>query len=795
MALSAPAFAEWGPTVDGFIKHSNRRTLGGVDALLPLRQDGNSLFFADIKGHLSSHDSNEVNLGLGYRQLTAEGKWALGAYAAWDNRRSELGNNYSQITLGAEARGERLDVRANVYTPITDKKLTGLGSTSHFAGFGVWRNGVYEEAMRGYDLEVGALLPISSTVETRLYLAGYSFKGEDVAPRASGYRARVEARVNQNMTFGVSTQHDDVFGTANFLEFRYTFGKEPKSSIRTVKERMAEPWTRDIDIVISKPTESTNPIFSQQTSDRAVHVNSAAAEGGDGSYEHPYNSVVNCESAKCGETTDGIGTYNMIRLWQGNSLSTAYTPATLQDGQTLWGQGIDIYTGRTQAGLYPVIDSSSGEGVRLASNTTLGNTVTGVKITGTGTGITGGNTWGTVRLSGNIIDVSGNGINLYNSISDGSTRSQSVSIANNTISAASAAYSNGIAIGNYAGYGSTITQATSISGNTIHSQNSSGIRLSNNAQYDSATITQTASISGNTISGSQGVNIDTYADDSGVIRQNIAISGNTINVDGEGIYIRSSGDEGAIRSQTVTISGNIITSANSNGIEILNQAGGYGAATTSSQTVTITDNTVSAEGSGIVLSNQAYHDGSVATQTATISNNTISAGNTGIYASNSANAYYSTNTATQNLTISGNTVTAPTGIALSNNASTYNYYYPGTASQTATISGNTLRSTEGNTGIAIWNGDNGNHDAIQDVTISGANTLSGFSSGVYAYRNTSHPSSAQTVNVSGVTLTGLPSPSNAIMECGYGTQNLTIGSGNTGNGTAITTATRCSAPD
>jgi len=701
LALSNAGYADWGPTVEGFVKPGNKRSLAGVEALLPIRQDGNGLLFADIKGHLESDDSNEFNLGLGHRQLTGDGKWALGLYGAWDHRRSDLGNRYNQLTVGAEARGEKYDLRLNYYHPITNKKLQGLGAPQ-FAGFGVFRNGIYEEAMHGFDVEAGMLLPVSERVETRLYLAGYSFKGADVAPEANGARLRVEARVNQNMAFGASTQHDKVFGTANYVEFRYTFGKTPKPSNRTVTERMAEPWTRDIDVVVSKPTESTNLGDAQQTPDSAVHVNSAAAAGGDGSFEHPYNSVAACEAAKCFENAAGVGSYNLIRLWQGSSLATPYTRFNgLKDGQTLWGQGIDIYSGRVQAGLYPVIDSSGGAGVTLYSGGTLGNSVKGVSISGSGNGIVGNNTWGTVNIQGNNINMAGVGIGLSNSISNATPRTQNVSIANNTITSVS-------------GEGAAISLINRVSG------------------ADTGLLTQTAMINDNTISSSAyggGIDLSNYA-----------------------------GYGGAI-TQTATISGNTITAA-------------YGGAI------------------GIALDNAAYYDDSVAIQTVTISGNTITAGGTGIRASNNAEAYYTTNTATQTLTISGNTINAGSdGIVLQNQASSYFKYEPATATQTATISGNTLSTTNGGMGMTFDNWDDGYHDAVQTVTVSGSNTVTGFAVGIYARNNTDVAASAQAVTVSGATITSTQVGAVGVGKCNVaGNQTVTLGSGITLNGATQTVA-------
>src|SRR6185295_988234 len=124
--------------------------------------------------------------------------------------------------------------------------------------FRVFRNGIYEEPMRGADVEVGALLPFTGKIETRVFLAGYTLKAEDLGTHADGARLRLEVRPRQDIILGASVQHDNLFKTAWFVEARYAFGKAPVQGVRKLTDRMTDPWTRGSDVVITPATESTN---------------------------------------------------------------------------------------------------------------------------------------------------------------------------------------------------------------------------------------------------------------------------------------------------------------------------------------------------------------------------------------------------------------------------------------------------------------------------------------------------------------------------------------------------------
>ena len=731
LAVSAPgALAQWTPNAEVYVKPGDDRSYTGIDGVLPLWQSGTALLFGDLKAKLGEHDTHEFNLGLAYRRLTTSQDWAWGGYLAYDQRRARSGHDFNQVTVGAEGRSVAWDFRVNYYHPTSDKHLLGTGATS-FQDFRVFRNGIYEEPMRGADVEVGALLPFTGKIETRVFLAGYTLKAEDLGTHADGARLRLEVRPRQDIILGASVQHDNLFKTAWFVEARYAFGKAPVQGVRKLTDRMTDPWTRDTDVVITPATESTNIALALQQPGRVVHIDSSKPAGGDGSFERPYSLVAACETDKCGPAG---GAYNLVRLWRGNSGATPYTPVTLQPGRTLWGEGLDIFTHVASPGLRPVI-SGAGDAITLAPGSNF--TVVGVDARSTGaSGLSGTNVFGAISVTDSAFSGAANGIAIANTAAASAT----IDITRNSITAGSAAAANGIALSGIAS-GVSATQTATISGNTISVTSSGagaagygvGIRLYN--QGDSAgTATQNVTISGNTIAaratgGGVAMGIRAFnrgnngaATAPGAATQNVTLTGNTITATESasaffGVGMRSSnygGGAGSNAMQAVTISGNNMQSSGSNAYGASFFAGSLASGGAVSQTATISGNTFSqtaAAGSArSLVFNPTNGNVTAFTQSATVSGNTIGAAGAGAGAPVDGVFVVNTNSAagalTQALTLTGNTINATNsaaggtarGVFLNVNQAA------GTARQTTVLTGNTVSanaSATGGTGTGV----------------------------------------------------------------------------------------------
>ncbi|MFA6021760.1 MAG: inverse autotransporter beta domain-containing protein, partial [Rhodospirillales bacterium] len=123
-------------------------------------QDDDTLLFASIRTRLDDEGGREGNFGLGLRHMLGDG-WNLGGYGYFDRRRSDQGNYFSQVTIGAELLGRDWDVRANAYIPvgITRREVDSL-NTAELSGTSVIFRGGEEHSLGGFDGEIGWRLPL-----------------------------------------------------------------------------------------------------------------------------------------------------------------------------------------------------------------------------------------------------------------------------------------------------------------------------------------------------------------------------------------------------------------------------------------------------------------------------------------------------------------------------------------------------------------------------------------------------------------------------------------------------------
>ena len=272
--LSTPALADtpkWGAHLDFEGRWSNARSLGDMGLFAPLWQSRDALLFTDIRGKFDSQEGREGNFGLGFRQMLHNG-WNVGAYGYYDVRRSPLGNQFQQVTLGAEAMSADFDIRANVYLPFgsTSRQIGVTGGGNPFAEFAnntirivtPSTHAVIERAMTGFDGEIGWRAPVfdvESLTQLRLYGGGYYFSGGGVARDVAGPRGRLEFSFDDvagwagaRLTFGAEVQHDDVRGTQGIGLARLRIPLQQHKAYARLspqERRMTERVVRDVDIV------------------------------------------------------------------------------------------------------------------------------------------------------------------------------------------------------------------------------------------------------------------------------------------------------------------------------------------------------------------------------------------------------------------------------------------------------------------------------------------------------------------------------------------------------------------
>ena len=280
----------WGPWVEMGGRFSDSRSIGEANLFAPVWQNSDSLLFFDVRASFDNHHAREGNFGLGFRHMLDNG-WNLGAYGYLDVRRSSLGNDFYQTTLGVEALGETFDFRANAYLPIGKREKWQATSTSTSTTLSapeavltgtslaiqrqvidtLTTNYLIERAMAGFDAEIGARLPVFSgddfKLDVKAFAGGYHFEAEGMRD-ISGPRARLElvardfaAFPGMKLTGGLTWQDDKVRGEQliGSVGLRIPFHEPARGAkpLSYMEERMMDAVVRDVDIVTNSRSATT----------------------------------------------------------------------------------------------------------------------------------------------------------------------------------------------------------------------------------------------------------------------------------------------------------------------------------------------------------------------------------------------------------------------------------------------------------------------------------------------------------------------------------------------------------
>ncbi len=255
--------SKWTPTFELEGRVNDDRSLASPKFLIPIMQDETSMFFTDIRTRIDDNNSEEYNVGLGYRQM--KGGWIYGGYVFADYLSSANNFGYWQGTAGVEMLSEIWDLRINGYLPETEVNSLGGGGGGGLiidggGNFGIAGGGTSERALPGVDAEVGYKLPIDQ-IDLRVFGGAYYFDAEDFESVA-GPKARVELTLNEDntnfigngieFTLGAQYQNDDEReNTLTALaQFRVPFGQaENRSKLTPLEKRMTNFIERDVDIV------------------------------------------------------------------------------------------------------------------------------------------------------------------------------------------------------------------------------------------------------------------------------------------------------------------------------------------------------------------------------------------------------------------------------------------------------------------------------------------------------------------------------------------------------------------
>ena len=277
-----------------------------TDFFIPVAGSEKSVIFLNPHVRFDDKSSNEENFGLGYRGLLSGDKLILGVNAFFDTMHSEHNNQFSQIGFGVEALSQWVDFRANYYSPVgTRKHRVGDLDKYKFETWSLVLHEGYEEALSGFDAEVGVLIPgISDVIESRVFFGGYWYDS-DIADDVNGWKGRIEIRPSKLISLNAEVRHDDFRGTNSFfggyLDIPFSIenigkGKSPFEGFsqaaafgkgaRTLPERMSQKVERDRHIT-TIATDSKND--TQTIVKDMIYVNQDNTGTQNGSLQHPWN--------------------------------------------------------------------------------------------------------------------------------------------------------------------------------------------------------------------------------------------------------------------------------------------------------------------------------------------------------------------------------------------------------------------------------------------------------------------------------------------------------------------------
>ena len=281
----------------GFDKGYNRFNLRSPYHIVP----NQTVLMGDLSASVTNNGDPLGNAGLVYRNYDEARNRVFGVNLFGDYDQGYGNNDWYRMTAGFESLGKYIDFRANGYFVLgNDSTLISstLDNNVALSGFNAYmlRNQVRENAYSGFDMETGGPLPFLGRYGINMY-AGLYFLGNDTGYDATGFQARWEALITQNLTVNTYLTSDDTFGTNSWVSLQYSIPNYKNRRIlkpRIVCERLQDPVVRStrihshIDSVIS-PEACINPLTG--VAFNLFNVDPNATVAGIGTFENPFNTL------------------------------------------------------------------------------------------------------------------------------------------------------------------------------------------------------------------------------------------------------------------------------------------------------------------------------------------------------------------------------------------------------------------------------------------------------------------------------------------------------------------------
>ena len=385
---------------------------GSIHGTVPLFNGPlHSWWMIDARGSLSEQGRPFANLGVVRRSYFAPMNADVGLGIFYDIDADEydnFGHTFHQVGLSAHVWSQYVDLNINGYVPVGDTGyLIGTGDNTFWQNFIVARQGI-DSALEGFDMDVGLRPNFLAQHSGEFHIGGYAFQGDGVDP-FGGFQFMFGFQPKAGWTINAGLTTDDEFDTSGIVQVAWNWGSSRGYS---PSGRDLDPIRRYAHIVRAHqdPLVLTNPATGLAW--HVQHVDNSAPEGGDGTFENPYNELVDADGTL--PAVNGVFRSfqnDIILVREGLSRNLNATPLDPTDdiagdltgydtgisllaGQQLLGDGVVHYIPTVEVGnqyalpndidgLTPFISNPNGAAVTLANDTT----VSGFEMVNSQTGI------------------------------------------------------------------------------------------------------------------------------------------------------------------------------------------------------------------------------------------------------------------------------------------------------------------------------------------------------------------------------------------------------------------------
>ncbi|MDZ4657477.1 MAG: hypothetical protein SH868_07835 [Bythopirellula sp.] len=307
-------------------------------------------WFLDGQGTMSDDFGGGFNAGIGYRELVNRGRGfdperILGASFWTDGQNTRADNFFTQLGFGLESLGESFDLRMNGYFPLertksSDPTLIDFDTVTFsenrlFAGIERIRT---DTAHSVVDAEAAKRLGnLDAWAIAGIYQLGGG--GAD----DTGYRLGVRGYALPDLLVGVQVTDDDLYNTNVMATLTWFVGRTHKGNapVGAIVDRFREPVFRNdfISTTTAETTQGAGGPLTDADNDELfnfIHVDPNAADGGDGSFENPFNNLADAQMILVEDA------YVYVHSNAPTMPPVALTPTasfTLLDNVKFWGEG------------------------------------------------------------------------------------------------------------------------------------------------------------------------------------------------------------------------------------------------------------------------------------------------------------------------------------------------------------------------------------------------------------------------------------------------------------------------